>query len=945
MNNRNFSTISDLKEYINENMKLSSEFLFYNYLSKIYTNLLQREENPSPKKSKGFSRDKNSFIFFQKENNNNINLSLNIFLDYLDIQEYIGERIFKILNKSKKNNKLSKEDFCKGLNTLYYGNIKELINFTFNLSDYNGDGKIYSYDMKLLLEYIPCSSEFSQKNYLKQINKIISKFFENMNINNTTNKSNLNQINLEIYQTFIEEYTIKLEKENEINSEFLYDYEYNAPFFYFISIVSYLFKNLPFNPKIVELFNNSQKKIQKIKLGVNNNGNIINNNRISGYQSMRSQKLLSTENKKNLNNYTNNSIYKNITNNKINTAFKLSANIVGTNRFSYNPNDKMIKEALPKIGRTNLFNIKKSSSQIFLKKELLQKDILNITLNNKNRNKNNKRTSSINNKHEYIISKRKENQSNKEINKDFSLLLNSQAEINFIKRYQNQKKKTQSSNNNNNQRDSVSYSTTKNSSLLLNQSMTLKKIFLTPELFLHKSNSNQDPKEKFLNLKKKLPLLSLSQKKCSPLIGINKYLKLKNEMENGIEEPEEFVLCEYSENDGSSNRNSLIGRDSNKSENIFQLVEAYLYKYDDNNNLIKCYAWIKEKEIIFFTSEQKNEIIDLWYINKSYITVGKEIISKNNYFCINITFDNNFVKKLFFLSENICQSFSLSIKNVINDFNFYDYYELLNEVGQGHFGKVYKCKNKKSGEYFAAKIISKTKLSSSDLDLVRQEKNYLKLIKHENIISLSDFFEDKLNIYFITEFYEGGDILSYLEEKQKEKEKISEKNCARIIRKIGQGIQYLNNFGIIHRDIKPENIMFGRACNMKTIKLIDLGVCKTLSFGEKAKEPIGTNGYISPEIYLHSPYSFKIDIWSLGVILYLLVTGGTLPFEDINMDCKIIAQKVVNLNPEYPEEFFGDKSKKLVELLEQMLEKNDNKRIDIDGFLKNSWFDIIKKEK
>lgn len=68
--------------------------------------------------------------------------------------------------------------------------------------------------------------------------------------------------------------------------------------FYFISIVSYLFKNLPFNPKIVELFNNSQKKIQKIKLGVNNNGNIINNNRISGYQSMRSQKLLSTENKK-----------------------------------------------------------------------------------------------------------------------------------------------------------------------------------------------------------------------------------------------------------------------------------------------------------------------------------------------------------------------------------------------------------------------------------------------------------------------------------------------------------------------------------------------------------------------------------------------------------------------------------------------------------------------
>ena len=131
---------------------------------------------------------------------------------------------------------------------------------------------------------------------------------------------------------------------------------------------------------------------------------------------MRSQKLLSTENKKNLNNYTNNSIYKNITNNKINTAFKLSANIVGTNRFSYNPNDKMIKEALPKIGRTNLFNIKKSSSQVFLKKENLNKAILSINLN-KNKNK---RNSSNNNKHEFIIARKKENQ-NKDI-KDISAI-------------------------------------------------------------------------------------------------------------------------------------------------------------------------------------------------------------------------------------------------------------------------------------------------------------------------------------------------------------------------------------------------------------------------------------------------------------------------------------------------------------------------------------------
>ena len=98
----------------------------------------------------------------------------------------------------------------------------------------------------------------------------------------------------------------------------------------------------------------------------------------------------------------------------------------------------------------------------------------------------------------------------------------------------------------------------------------------------------------------------------------------------------------------------------------------------------------------------------------------------------------------------------------------------------------------------------------------------------------------------VTEFYEGGDIISFLESQQKYNEKISEKNCVRIIRKIAQGLQYLNHFGIIHRDIKPENIMFARTYNIKTLKIIDLGVCKTLSYGEKATDPIGTNGYISP---------------------------------------------------------------------------------------------------
>ena len=646
----------------------------------------------------------------------------------------------------------------------------------------------------------------------------------------------------------------------------------------------------------------------------------------SGFLNLRNnnKKLLATERKKNL--------YKNIS--KINSTFR-SSGTIGTNRSSYNPNDKVKNVVLSKIGKVNLFNIKKSSSQIFLKKENLKKAILNLNLN--------KKKNLSNSKHEFIILRKKDDQNRdiKDISEIFPQKEKNLVDNNLVKRYNYIKKQSHKSNNN----ESLSYSTTKNSSLLLNQCQNLKKIFLTPDLLLNKNNSN-NIKEKFLNSRQKLPSLSFSQKK-SPLIGILQFKKIKNEMKEDIDEPEEFKLFEFSENDGSSNTNSAKGRDSNKSENIFQLTETYLFKYEENdyhvNILSKYYASLKEKEIIFFANEMKNEFCDIWYINKSYISTGKECLGKTLYYTINITFENNFVKKLYFLNENICQSFSLSIKNSVKDLNFYDYYEIMEESGKGHFGKVCKCKNKKTNDFFAVKIINKTKLNTRDLKLVRQEKNFLKLIKHENIISLKDFFEDKIYIYFITDFYEGGDILSYLEEKQKNKEKISEKNCARIIRRIAQGIQYLNFFGIIHRDIKPENIMFARDCDIKTLKIIDLGVCKTLSYGQKAIEPIGTIGYISPEIYLHKEYSYKIDIWSLGVILYLLITGGILPFDDVNMNSNIIAKKVIYLQQDYPEVFFGDKSKRLVYLLDKMLEKNEEKRIDINSLLKDNWFDIIKK--
>ena len=904
----NFMCISELKQYRNKIMKLSSDNIFNKYLSKIYSNLIQREEKINNIQSKRISSEKNHLYFFQKDlyaNNfvpdkskqNDINLSLNNFLDYLGIQEFIGEKIYNFLKKDKKSEKINRNEFCNGLNNLYYGNINDLIQFSFFLADFNKDGKIYKTDMKLILAYIPRSSEVSQNNYIQQINEIINTFFDELTKKDEEKEQ---EITLEIFQKFVNEYNDNEnnmeEKENEINSEFSYYYNYNAPFFYFITIISYVFQNLPFVPETVEYFINNNKKKSKLGITPTKKNTVIMRNKY------------------------------NITENNgikiLNAKSPIKDTFSTTNKkINFNINNREIKKSLPKINKINLFPINRSNSQIVSNNE--QKIISNnYIIKNEAKNKNISRNP---NKHDFIVAK--DNLSNKCLP---SLTLAKKPKIstkNILPLFRSSCKVNYKINLLSPNHNQMADSNTK---------------FFTPLSTINRKNAPS--KNKKIYLGQKITFIN-NEENNLPLIsaGLNHNTN-KEKTSNSDDELEEMQSSSFSENN-SDDKNDLSGKKNNESEK--QINEAYLYinniNYFQMDNLTKYYALIQKKEIIFFLSDKKTEFNDLWYINKSYITTGNVLISEQNYYTIIITYENNFVNKLYFTDQNICKRFFLSIKNSIKDYNFNDYYILMDIVGEGFFGKVYKCKNKNTDDIFAVKIINKAKLKPKDIKLIRQEKNILNLIKHENIIGLKDYFEDKENIYFINEFCEGGDLFSYIIKKNSMGEQISEKKCARIIYKIAECISYLNFFGIIHRDIKPENIMFASPYNYKTLKLIDLGVCKILSFGEKANESIGTDEFISPEIYLHRDYSFKIDIWSLGIVLYFLSSGGYLPFDDENSDNTKISKKVCYLQQEYPKEIFGNRSKRLIDLLDKMLEKNEDKRINIINLLKNCWFDIIKK--
>ena len=871
MNSRFFNSISELNEY-KRSLNLTSDSVFTQYLNKIHSNLLQREETNIDKNltkrklssdisnvstiKKIFSQNK----IYQKLNGDN-GISLKTFLEYMNIQDFIGERLFKYFNKSK-NNILNKTEFTNGISNLYYSDIPELIKLTFFLGDFNEDGKIYKYDMKLLLTYIPSSSDIVQKIKIKQISKIINAFFNEKIQDNKIDDEK--EIDFDTYNKYIKEYNDKRNSNNNLDDKYiLNEFNNNAPLFYFISILSYLFYNCPFNVQNVNYFAKKTKYILKK----------------SEPKDMNKRNTLLTTIKKG----------DSAENGK--EMIGLMTNVSEKNKFRI--------EAIPKIGQKNLFKPHRSTSQKII-----------ISDNNITKLKNilNKKRENIKEK-EYIYAKEKDEIKYSKIKK----------EINMFKKKISGKQGCLSPFQRN----------------ILNDFTRSPPLNSIVNKHSNEENNNSINKLRY-SLKSKLP--SITKEKSTPLTVPIHFKKIDKDFKM----PSEFVLCDLSESDDSQKNMDVI-----QEEQKDDIPGIYCFKNNEENNSInqiilnKFYAILSGKEILFFSNENKTELLDLWYVFKSHITIGKESINNTHYHSVNINyFNTDTTNKIYFLKDNECQSFAKKIKKAIHDLSFNDFYELGDELGQGHFAKVCKCKNKNSNKFYAVKIINKEVLKAKDLELIRQEKSFLSLIKHPNIICLRDYFEDKRSIYFVTDYYSGGDLITFIEKNPN----ITEKTACKIIRKIAEALKYLNIFGIVHRDIKPENILFSEENDFKSLKIIDLGVCKTLTYGQMANEPIGTNGYISPEIYLHNDYSFKTDIWSLGIILYLLITQGLLPFDHENMDNKVIGKKVIYLQQEYPDEYFGKCSKSLINLLDKMLEKNFEKRIDINSLLKDSWFNLIKKQ-
>jgi serine/threonine protein kinase len=184
--------------------------------------------------------------------------------------------------------------------------------------------------------------------------------------------------------------------------------------------------------------------------------------------------------------------------------------------------------------------------------------------------------------------------------------------------------------------------------------------------------------------------------------------------------------------------------------------------------------------------------------------------------------------------------------------------------------------------------MKKSVMSQQEMELMRQEIEVLKLCQHPNIVRLYDVFESTEHIHLTMELFEGGDLLAYLDRKEF---KIPERKAAEMTHSLATALFYLHSYGIIHRDLKPDNVMLANKREDAELKIVDFGLSKIIGPSQLCTESCGTLTYAAPEVILKKPYGFSADVWSLGVIAYLLL-AGELPFNDYN-DAQLIKHAIL----------------------------------------------------
>ena len=470
--------------------------------------------------------------------------------------------------------------------------------------------------------------------------------------------------------------------------------------------------------------------------------------------------------------------------------------------------------------------------------------------------------------------------------------------------------------------DNENYLEKKNKNLLNKQNTNIK------DLVEHSKNRYSSP-SKYLQDQSYLNHLAISN-------------SLLNKDDKNLDNQLKPINENEDENENNVDQVSILKQIENNIHNNIN-YENWVYKITESGKMRKFFLVLVNKDTYYYKSEKKRDFVGMHNLSGCFVQESSDKIVKDGkeYYSFEIYCKNKSkTRKYYTDSEKICKEFVEKIKKAIGYVKFSDLYEMKEVIGKGKFGVVNLGIHKKTGQQVAIKILNKENIKTKeDKELVRIEIGILKLCHHPNIVRLLDHLENNDYIYIIMEYIEGGTLGQYF---KKKKFNFSERQATTIMSQIASGVKYLQQYGIVHRDLKPDNIMITQQNEFGVIKIMDFGLSKIVSPNETMVDGYGTLSYVAPEVLLRTPYNKEVDIWSLGVILFYMLSGR-LPFRGKKE--KEVAEKIVYEPLEFDEDDWETRSQRVQDLISCCLQKNKEDRITIDEFINHPWFKKNMKQK
>ncbi|KAI4345794.1 hypothetical protein L6164_012888 [Bauhinia variegata] len=260
-------------------------------------------------------------------------------------------------------------------------------------------------------------------------------------------------------------------------------------------------------------------------------------------------------------------------------------------------------------------------------------------------------------------------------------------------------------------------------------------------------------------------------------------------------------------------------------------------------------------------------------------------------------------------------------------------YVVFSELGRGRFGVVSRCVAVDSGESFAVKSIDKRVISAGDsLDtqcLLSEPKILHLLSRHPHITAIHGVYEDETHLHMVIDLCSSSDLHTRIISRV-----IPEPEAASLMRQLMQAVAHCHRLGVAHRDIKPDNILFDQE---NQLKLADFGSAEMIKEDELMSGLVGTPYYVAPEVLAGGEYNEKVDVWSSGVVLYVMLAGFPPFYGDSAVE---IFQAVLRGNLRFPSRAFHGVSSAAKDLLRRMLSRDVSRRFSAEQVLRHPWFTI-----